>query len=424
MHLGDLRVALFNYMVSQQQNQQFLVRIEDSDKARIIEGKDTEIMQILEKFALTHDHVMHQSEHLNIHQTLAVKLLEEGKAFICVCTLEELEQSREEAKQNGVAYHYSGKCETLTKQSYHTLKESNTPFVVRVKKPNKESINHDLIKGESTTSPDEIDSFVILDVEGNPTSNFATSCDDMLNNITLVIRGEEHFSNTAKQKYMHTLLGYKGEIMYAHLPILLNSEGQPMSMQNHENSVKWLFEEGYIPDAILNYLILLGSTPPTEVFTLPEALEWFEFSDISNVATKFDLHKLRFLNREHLKRMDNRLLSTLFGFADEEIGKLAKVYLQEASTLKELHAKIEPIFTSKTFEGKWSEGMRVLQAIIKVAPTFKAYDAFIAYLIVESGLEGEQLFEPLRLLLTNAPSGPELSDIYPHIQSYLLEVIS
>lgn len=424
MHIENLRVALFNYMVAKQKDVNFIVRIEDTDKARNIEGKDTEIMQILEKFALKYDRVFHQSEHLHMHQTLAIRLLEEGKAFVCTCTAEALEKDREDSKEQKVAYRYSGQCFDVDKKELANLKESGTPFVIRIKKPAEPIISHDLIKGDIITAPDEIDSFVILQADGAPTYEFACACDDMISGISLIIRSEEHLSNTPKQKHIQTLLGYEQEIEYAHLPILLNSEGEKMDMSDEASSVKWLFEQGFIPDAIANYLILVGNHTPTEIFTMPEALEWFDLSRLSKSPVKFDIDKLRFINREHLKRIDDKLLSTLFGFADENIGKLAKLYLEEASTINELESKIEPIFAPKDFQGEWGAQMQTMEEIIQGAPMIDDFDDFKAHLVHMSGLKGEHFFKPLRLILTGAEHGPELSEIYPLIKPYLLEIAS
>jgi len=424
MHIGNLRVAIFNYMVAKQRKEPFIVRIEDTDKERNIEGKDTEILQILEKFALSHDSVSHQSEHLNIHQTLAIRLLEEGKAFVCTCTPQQLEADRETAKANKTAYRYSGRCFEADKEALKQLKEEKTPFVIRIKKPEQSIVNHDLIKGDIVTAPNEVDSFVILRAEGTPTYNFACACDDMLSGVDFIIRGEDHVSNTPKQIHIKNQLGYEEETLYAHLPIILNTEGRKMSKRDDASSVKWLFEQGFIPDAIANYLILLGNKVPEEIFTMPEALEWFDLKNISKSPAKFDIDKLRFLNRKHIEKMDNKRLSMVFGFADEEIGKLAKLYLEEASTLNELETKIKAIFSPKDFSGEWGEQMRVMEKIIAQAPMIDTFDAFKAYIIKESGLKGKQFFKPLRVLLTGAEHGPELSDIYPHIKSYLLEVAS
>jgi glutamyl-tRNA synthetase len=425
MHIGNLRVAIFNYIVAKQRGEGFLVRIEDTDAARNIEGKDTEIMQILEKFALYCDQVYHQSEHRNIHQNLAIKLLEEGKAFVCTCTPEELEAERERAKAEKRPYRYSGICEHKSKEELARLKEEGTPFVIRIKKPDAPITFSDLIKGDFSFDPHEIDSFVILRADGSPTYNFACACDDMLSDISLVIRGEDHLSNTPKQIHIKRLLGFDKACEYAHLPVILNEAGKKMSKRDDASSVKWLFEQGFIPDAISNYLILLGNTKvPTEVFTLPEAIEWFDLKAISRSPAKFDIDKLRFLNRAHLRRIDDKELSKAFGFADADIGRLAKLYLEEASTLNELDAKIKAIFGPKSYDNEWGEEMKILRELIEKAPMFADFDAFKNHLMQESGLKGKRFFKPLRLLLTGAEHGPEISDIYPHIKAYLLEVIS
>jgi len=424
MHIGNLRVAILNYLIAQQRDESFIVRIEDTDTKRNIEGKDTEIMQILEKFALTHESVFHQTEHLHMHQTLAIKLLEEGKGFVCICTPEQLEADREESKKNKVAYRYKGRCIDAP-YDVDTLKEEKTPFVIRINQPDAPIINHDLIKGDIETAPNEVDSFVILRADGTPTYNFACACDDMLSGVDFIIRGEDHLSNTPKQKHIKIQLGYDAETTYAHLPIILNTEGKKMSKHDDASSVKWMFEEGFVPDAIINYLLLLGnSKAPKEIFTLPEAIEWFNIENISKSAVKFDIDKLRFINRKHLEMMDDKQLSTLFGFADADIGKLAKIYLEEVSTTKELEAKIKPIFSPKDFEGEWGEQMTIIAKLIADAPMIDTFDEFKSYIMKESGLKGKNFLKPLRLLLTGAEHGPELSDIYPLIKSYLLEVAS
>ena len=420
MHIENLRVAIFNYIVARQKDDNFIVRMEDGNKARNIEGKDTEILQILEKFALNHDSVFHQSEHLNIHQTLAVRLLEEGKAFVCTCTQEQIESDQKTAEEKKILYRYSGRCLEADKETLKKLKEEKTPFVIRIKKPDHDIINHDVIKGEIITTPDEVDSFVILHTDGTPTYNFACACDDMLSGVDFIIRGEDRLPNTPRQEYIKEQLGYKEETTYAHLPAILNEEGK----KDDSLSVKWLFAQGFIPDAIANYLILLGNETPEETFTIPKALEWFDLKNISKSPVKFDIEKLRFINRKHLEKIDNKRLSMVFGFADEEIGKLAKLYLEEASTLNELEARIKAIFSPKDFSGEWGEQMRILEKHIAQAPMIDTFNEFKSYIMKESGLEEKNFSKPLRLLLTGAKQGPELSDIYPYIKSYLLEVAS
>jgi glutamyl-tRNA synthetase len=424
MHIGNLRIAILNYLVAQQRHEPFIIRIDDLDKARNIEGKDTEIMQILEKFAIRHESAFHQSEHLHMHQTLAIRLLEEGKAFVCTCTPEQLEADREEAKKNGVAYRYSGRCSSVGAEELAKLKESKVPFAIRIKTPDTAITSHDIIQGDIVTAPSEVDSFMILKADSTPTYNFTCACDDMISGVSFILRGEDHLCDIPKQEHIKQLLGYEQETVYAHLPLILNTEGKKMNLKDDAGSVKWLFEQGFIPDAIANYLILLGNEVPTEIFTMPEALEWFSLEKISKSALKFDIEKLCFINSAHLKMMDDKQLSTLFGFADADIGKLAKLYLEEGSTINELEAKIRPIFTPKDFDGEWGEQMRIMEKLIWELPMIETFDEFKTAIMKESGLKDKNLSKPLRILLTGAESGPELSDIYPLIKPYLLEVAS
>jgi glutamyl-tRNA synthetase len=425
MHIATLRVAILNYLVAQQRQESFIIRIEDTDKEHIIEGKDTEIMQILEKFALKHESVFHQSEHLHMHQTLAIRLLEEGKAFVCTCTKDEVEKDKETAKAQNKIYTYGGRCFDVDKAQHLKLKESATPFVIRIKKPTKTIDNHDLIQGDIMSTANEVDSFVILQADGTPTHDFASACDDMISGVDFILQTDDQLANIAKQIHIKKQLGFEQEILYAHLPSLINTSGLKMLKEDDKSLVKWLFADGFIPDAIINYLLLLGnSKAPKEIFTLPEAIAWFKLEDISRSETVFDIDKLRSINAEHLKRMDDIQFSTLFGFADADIGKLAKVYLEEASTIKELIAKIKPIFAAKDFEGEWGQQMRTMEKIVQNAPMIQDYDAFKSYVMKESGLKGENFYNPFRLLLTGAKHGPELADIYPLIKSYLLEVAS
>ncbi len=424
MHIGNLRVAIINYIVAMQRGVEFIVRIEDTDKERNIEGKDGEILQILEKFALPHSQLFYQSANLHIHQTMAIRLLEEKKAFACDCTQDELENERQKAKDTKTAYRYSGKCEDKTSVDIEKMKADNKPFVIRLKKPTQNIIYNDLIKGSFETAPNEVDSFVILRADGTPTYNFACACDDMTSGVDMIIRGEDHISNTPKQIHIKNQLGYTQETIYAHLPIILNNENKKMSKRDDASSVKWLLENGFLPDAIINYLLLLGNNPPREIFTLPEAKEWFDLEKTGKSPAKFDIDKLKFINREHLKIMDDKKLSMLFGFSDAGIGKIAKLYINECSTTNKLDIKIKSIFAPKSFENEYKNEMILLQNIINNAPMLKTYDEFKNYIMQNSDLKGKMLFKPLRLLLTNEENGPELSELYPLIKSYLLEIVS
>lgn len=420
MHIGNLRVALFNYICSIQRDEPLLIRIEDTDKECNIPGKEKEIFEILALFGIEYQEQQLQSNNLRFHRAMALQLLQDKKAFNCFCTPETLEEKREASKEGKIAYYYDGACENLHPEE---VIDNPLPFTIRLKKPTHSITFTDIIKGESTFAADDIDSFILMRADKYPTYNFACAVDDMLADVSLIIRGEDHLSNTPKQMAIHEALGYTKKIEYAHLPIILGSEGKKMSKQDDASSVKWLLEEGYLPEAITNYLILMGNQPPCEIFTLKEAIKWFDLKTLSKAPARFDIDKLKFINREHLRGLDPKELSRYVGFADEEIGNLAKLFLEEASTLKELRTKISAVFSAKSVPEEFKEGFGLLRDLTLKAPHFDDYDSYKAYLIEHSGLKGENLFKPLRLLLSGAEYGPEMNDLYTHIKNYLKEVV-
>lgn len=420
MHIGNLRVALFNALLSKQRNEPLIIRIEDTDKERNIEGKDKEILQILALFGIEYADVIYQSNNLRFHRAMAIQLLQDKKAFNCFCTPEELDRKRELAKEQRKPFRYDDTCTHLPPEA--TIDNEN-PFTVRLKRPDAAISFVDIIKGEATFEPEDIDSFIILRAEKYPTYNFACAVDDMLADISLVIRGEDHVTNTPKQIAVRDALGYDKKIEYAHLPIILNDEGKKMSKRDNASSVKWMLEEGFLPDAIANYLLLIGNKTPTEIFTFEEALTWFDLSNISRAPARFSLEKLRFVNREHLGRMDDKELSRYVGFADEAIGKLAKLYLEEASTTKELKSKIAAIFAEKEIPDEFAESAAQIKSAIKAAPYFESFDELKQYVVDVTGLKGKLLFKSLRILMTGAEHGPELADVYTHIKPYLGEIV-
>ncbi len=412
MHISDLRVALFNYICATQAKDKLLIRIEDTDKEQNIPGKDQEILEILSLFGITFSDVTYQSHNLKFHQQLATKLLMDKNAFSCFCTPETIAADRENSKANNIDYQYNGACENL--QDDEVL-NNESPFSVRVKRPSDDIELNDKIQGKIHFSKNAIDSFVILSVYKSPTYNFAADLDDLLADISMVIRSEEHMSDTPKQIMIRNYLGYDKEVEYVHLPLILNDS-------DDASSVKWLLEEGFLPSAIINYLIMIGNNTPTEIFDMQEALEWFDLAKISKSPAKFDITKLRQINREHIKRLAPLELAKFIGYSSKDLGELAKIYTEEGSTINEIKPKIDAIF-AKREPLAFQEEFATLSKIAKDAPYFKEYNDFEAYLSTESGLKEEQLFTPLRFLLTGAENGPNLSDIYPHIKNYLGEII-
>ena len=420
MHIGNLRVAIFNYIVSKQLNEDLIIRIEDTDKERNIEGKDKEILEILNLFSIEYKSVVLQSDSLKYHQKIALQLMTQKKAFACFCSDEKLDELREQSIKDGKPFRYDGFCETLSDE---TVLNTNAPFTVRLKKPDTNIKFTDLLKGDFDYAPFDVDSFIILRQDKTPTYNYACAVDDMIMDISVVIRGEDHISNTPKQIHIRNSLGYTKEIKYVHLPIILNAQtGKKMSKRDDASSVKWLIAEGFLPSAIANYLVLMGNKTPYEIFTLEDAISWFKIENVSRSAAKFDIDKLRFINRKHIELLEDMRLSKILGFADNDIGKLAKLYLEEASTIKEIKSKLNNIFSQKsTLEGFEQESQAIKEAL-KNAPYFENYDDLKDYVVQKTELKGKNLFKPLRYILTGVENGPNLTDIYPFIKNYIGEI--
>lgn len=420
IHIGNLRVAIFNYIVSKQQNERLIIRIEDTDTERNIEGKDREILEILNKFRIEYSDLLYQSHNLKFHQQFASTLLQTKRAFNCFCTPEELDAKRSEAEEKRIPYRYDGTCEKMSDIDVLNMEK---PSVVRIKRPDTSVKFRDLIKGDMEFRPEDIDNFILLRQDKRPTYNFACAVDDMLSDISTIIRGEDHLSNTPKQIAIQHALGYGKNIHYAHLPIILNSNGKKMSKRDSASSVQWLFDKGFIPEAIANYLILLGNKTPQEIFSLQDAIEWFKIENISKAPAKFDIDKLRFINREHLKRLDSEDLSSRIGYFDKTIGEIAKIYLEEASTLNELKSKIDTIFQKRDFSGEYGEGVKTLSNIVKDMEVIEDFNEFKKVLMNKSGLKGKNFFKPLRILLTGEENGPEISSLYPLLKNYLQKIV-
>jgi len=347
---------------------------------------------------------------------MALQLVHEKKAFSCFCSPEWLEKKREEAKEAKKPYRYDDACAKLPDE---LVIDNMSPFTIRLKKPEDTVTVKDYIKGEVSFKPQDVDSFIIMRQDKTPTYNFACAVDDMLSDISVVIRGEDHMSNTPKQDHIRASLNYDKKIEYAHLPIILNDDGKKMSKRDDASSVKWLLEEGYLPSAIANYLILIGNKPPCEIFTLEDAIEWFDLSKISKSPARFDISMLKHINKEHLKNLDAKELSRYVGFADAEIGELARVYLEEAGTTKELKSKIAPIFAEKEIPEEFAESAKIMIETIKNAPYFEEYNDFKNYIMKESGLKGKNFFKPLRYVLTGAGHGPDVAEIYKYLKNYI-----
>ena len=393
MYIDDLRVALLNYIVSKQKNEDFIVRIEETDKEKNIESKEQEMLEILGLFGIEYSQIIRQSQNFRFHSAMAIQLLHEKKAFSCFCSDEWLEKKRDEAKKAQKEYQYDDACRNLPPE---LVIDNTAPFRVRIVRPD----------------TDTIDSFVIMEQDKNPTYDFACAVDDMLSDISMIIINDSSYDNTTKQIHVRHQLGYDKEIEYAHLPAIQDKV-----------SVKQLLEEGYLPEAISNYLILISVEPEKEIFTLEEAIKWFNVDKTVQSPARFDLDMLKHINQEHLKNLDAIELSRYVGFADADIGELARLYIEEASTTKELKEKIAPIFAARDIAEESAEQTALMTEVIKDAPYFEEYNDFKNYIIKETQMQDKDFSKYLRILFTNADHGPDIAEIYKHLKNYIKEIV-
>jgi len=401
--LADLRLAAIGYLLSRQRREPFIITIEDlreTGSASSPRHNEQDMLALLKKCAIVPEQLLYQSEHLHRYQQLALSLLEKDKAFACIC--------QGDKAQHCTCLQDRRKIATLIQSEGHS-------FSIRLKRPQGTISFIDHIRGEVSTTPDEIGMPVILLPEGRPSQDFATACDDMLSAISVVMRHEATLEHTACQIHIKQSLEYSAQMQYVHLPPLLHDK-------QIRDSLRWLLEEGYLPDAILNHLLSLDIHAPQTHFTLLEALAWCDAERLPETPVRFDSDTLSHLNRHYLEKMDDTALSRIFGFADADIGRLLKCYLQEASTLKRLQGHIEAIFSAKSCKGAETDRIRQIAAVIQEAPMLDSFDAFLRYLTRESGLTEEVLLKPLRYLMTGTKNGPSLQDIYPHVKSYITEI--
>ena len=410
IHIGDLRIAILNYIVAQQRGEDLLVRIEDTNKEKNIEGKDQEILDLLALFGIEYSQVIYQSESVRFHSAMALQLIHEKKAFSCFCSPEWIERKHEESKAANKVYRYDDACRNLPAE---LVIDNTSPFTIRVARPNEDIVIEDKIQGSITFTPDTVDSFIIMHQDKTPTYNFSSAVDDMLSDISIVIRDEKDMGSTPKQEHIRVSLKYDKKVEYAHLPTILNDDV----------SVKFLLEEGFLPEAITNYLISTANKPPREIFKMQDAVEWFDLDKVPKESVEFDINRLKDINKKHLLELDAKELSRYVGFADEEIGKLARVYLEEVGTTKELRAKIEPIFAPKVISDEFKESAEKMRTAIKNAPYFEEYDGFKSYIMKESGVTGEEFLKTLHLLLTGAEDGPDITLVYKYLKNYIGEII-
>jgi glutamyl-tRNA synthetase len=345
LHIGGARTALFNWLFARHNKGVFLLRIEDTDRSRSTEDYIHSIIEGMQWLKFDWDEgPFRQTDRFEIYRTYADTLVKEGKAYYCYCTPKELEQRRQEALTKGKSPKYDGRCRDIKDKgqgSSHRGQGKNP--AVRFKMPQEgQTVVNDLIKGETVFENSQLDDLIIMRSDGTPTYNFTVVVDDVDMNITHVIRGDDHLNNTPKQIHIYNSLGYALP-QFAHLPMILGADKTRLSKRHGATSVLTYQEMGYLPDAIVNYLVRLGwSHGDQEVFTREELIKYFSFENVGKASAVFNPEKLLWLNSQYIINAKNEELADLvmpFLIKEQIIDQgydIDKIWLSRAiATLKE-----------------------------------------------------------------------------------------
>ena len=316
MHVGNLRTALYAYLIAKHENGDFLLRIEDTDQERQMEGAEGIIYRTLEKTGLIHDegpdkdggygpYVQSERQKAGIYMEYAKKLVERGEAYYCFCTQERLDSLKKNVNGEEIMV-YDKHCLSLSKEEVEANLKAGMPFVIRQNNPREGSTTfHDEIYGDITVDNSELDDMVLIKSDGYPTYNFANVVDDHLMKITHVVRGNEYLSSSPKYNRLYEAFGWEVPV-YVHCPTITNEEHKKLSKRSGHSSYEDLIEQGFLTEAVVNFVALLGWSPSDnqEFFTLEELVKAFDYHNISKSPAVFDMTKLRWMNGEYMKKMD------------------------------------------------------------------------------------------------------------------------
>ena len=424
LHIGGVRTALFNYVYAKKMNGLFLVRIEDTDRERSTKEFEKNILDSLNLIGLSPDlEPINQSNRTEIYTKAAQKLFDEGKAYYCNCTKERLDEMRAEQQANGKKPQYDGKCRDLNlKKSENTVLRLKTPSSGQV-------IMKDFVRGEISFNNEELDDLIILRSDGTPTYHLCNVVDDFEQNVTTVIRGEDHISNTPRQIHIQKALGYP-ELEYAHLPLVLGADKKRLSKRHAATSLEEYKNEGYLDSAILNTLARLGwSKGDKEVFYLEDLIRDFEITEIQKAGAIFDKTKLDWLNSQHLANIGlDEFKLHLKPFLDsididmndhERLDLLLTAMRSSETNLSSIAKALKPYFKGvdsydETAVKKFLiESNETLSSLILLLEDHDEWNESSLDLLLKnfqdnSGLSTPKVNQPIRIALTGSTKSPSL----------------
>jgi len=428
LHIGGLRTALFSYLWAKKNGGKFVLRIEDTDASRNNEEAALAIVKAFEWVGLQHDgEITYQSQRMDIYKKYIDQLLEEGKAYKCYMSRDELDALREKQMANKERTRYEG-----TYRDFTGTPPAGIEPVIRIKAPQSGSIViDDGIKGRVEFQAEDIlDDFVIARSDMSPTYNFVVAIDDALMGINEVVRGDDHLSNTPKQMVVYEALGFELPKFY-HVPMIHNSNGKKLSKRDGATDVMMYKEMGYRPEALMNFLVRLGwSHGDQEIFSMDEMLELFSPSDINKSASIYNPEKLDWLNAHYLKNMSNADLATaledykivLTSHDKKEI--LLDAVKERAKTLKEMAELIKEILATpseydekgmkKAFKGNADEVLKAFAEKLNLAQELHLptdYHNIMEVVVTEMEVGFGKIGQPLRMALLGKMSGPGLDEV-------------
>ena len=427
LHIGGLRTALFSWLWARKNSGKFLLRIEDTDLSRNSQEALKAILEAFDWVGLNYDgEVVYQSERFDIYKKYINKLLEEGKAYKCYMTKEELADLRASQEAKGERPRYDGRY-----RDFNGEPPAGVDPVIRIKAPQEGFIEfEDGIKGSIKIAATEVDDFIIARSDGTPTYNFVVAIDDYEMGLTDVIRGDDHLYNTPKQLVVYEALGFKPPKFY-HVAMINNEKGKKLSKRDGALDVMEYKKEGYLPEALLNFLVRLGwSHGDQEIFSIEEMIELFDPKNINKSASSYNLDKLLWLNAHYIKESSNEKLVNLlkdFGVDLENSDKIDAILnatKQRAKTLKDLALEVNKILNApsdydaksikKAFKG---EALDILLSFLaKLKDTKELNSAQDYHKVMQDFVEEKEIGfgkigQPLRVALLGSMSGPGLDEV-------------
>ncbi len=442
LHVGGARTALFNWLYARKYHGQFLLRIEDTDKARSTEESTRAIFEGLEWLGLMWDEeVVYQAQGIERHRRDVESLLERGAAYRCFCTPAELEAQRKAAEARGESFKYDRRCDRLDPAEVERRVAAGVPHVVRFRVPEGTTEWHDLVHGRIAFPNKDIEDFVILRSDRTPIYNLAVVSDDIAMRITLVMRGDDHISNTPKQILLYRALGHELP-EFAHVPMIHGLDGKKLSKRHGATAVADYRKEGILPSAMVNFLALLGWSPggDREIMTLEEMIALFSIEGLQKKAAVFDPKKLEWMNGQHLSlltaaALEPRVTPELIaaGLAtEEELSRRRDWYLAlidllkvRARTVHDIVRQAAPYFAgaieydAEAVAKHWKDragAAGILAAAKKHLASLPQWEAqameeALRGLAAERNLAAGKIFQPLRVALTGMAVSPGIFDV-------------